>query len=186
MSYPTKPCFVHYGGWDDETRKHPAMKWMEDYTINCIDARAFSLPSSAWHTADYTLHKADGTTISGGEPAWAGIAATYAPFTANLHAPSFFVCFDLPSEEGWEMMGEAAVYVNLPNPEKKEGKKVKDEQGREWDAVTPGGFRFVYVKDPSAEHHGIRLKSTRIFADSGPAMAVMLQRGLIKASDLGL
>ena len=30
----TKPAFIHYGTWDDETRQHPAMKWMEDYTKN--------------------------------------------------------------------------------------------------------------------------------------------------------
>jgi hypothetical protein len=28
MSFPTKPALVHYGTWDDETRAHPAMKWM--------------------------------------------------------------------------------------------------------------------------------------------------------------
>src|SRR5690242_12634653 len=28
MAFPTQPAFVHYGTWDDESRKHPAMKWM--------------------------------------------------------------------------------------------------------------------------------------------------------------
>lgn len=33
MSIPTTPAFIHVGTWDDETRKHPAMKWMEDFTL---------------------------------------------------------------------------------------------------------------------------------------------------------
>jgi hypothetical protein len=32
MSYPTQPAFIHTGTWDDETRKHECMKWMQVYS----------------------------------------------------------------------------------------------------------------------------------------------------------
>lgn len=41
MSFPTTPTFVHTGPWNHQTRAHPAMKWMEDYTKQAIDARAW-------------------------------------------------------------------------------------------------------------------------------------------------
>ena len=64
--------------------------------------------------------------------------------------------------------------------------KVKDGTGKEWDFMTPSAFHFEYVKDSKAEHDGVRLKSTRIFADSGPALMMMLKRGQMKPADLGL
>ena len=48
MSYPTQPIFIHRGDWNDETRKHPAMKFMEDYTVGVIDARAWDTPVEKW------------------------------------------------------------------------------------------------------------------------------------------
>ena len=82
------------------------------------------------------------------------------------------------------VLGQANMYANLqvPGPEP----KVKDGTGKEWDMVTPSAFHFEYVKDSEAKHDGVRLKSTRIFADSGPAMMMMLKRGQVKAADLGL
>ena len=50
---------VHYGDWDAETRKHPAMKFMEDYTHNCIDNRSFDKPYPDWHSDDYSLLTSD-------------------------------------------------------------------------------------------------------------------------------
>lgn len=32
---------VHFGTWDDSTRAHPAMEWMEHYTRHVVDAQAW-------------------------------------------------------------------------------------------------------------------------------------------------
>ena len=82
------------------------------------------------------------------------------------------------------MLGQANMYANLHVPGSEP--KVKDGTGKEWDVVTPSAFHFEYVKDSQAEHDGVRLKSTRIFADSGPALMMMLKRGQMKPADLGL
>ncbi|MCJ1460821.1 hypothetical protein MMC28_011203 [Mycoblastus sanguinarius] len=184
MSVPTVPAYIHTGSWDDETRKHPAMKWMEDYTMASIDTRAWdTIPYSDYHTDDFTLYKADGSVEKGGKQAWEkGLPTVYGPFKSHLHEPNFLVCTE--TKYGWEMIGQANVYANL-HVEGKEP-KVKDGSGREWDHVTPGAFHFEYVKDSKAKHQGILLKSSRIFADSGPALMLMLKRGQLKPGDLGL
>ena len=82
------------------------------------------------------------------------------------------------------VLGQANMYANLHVPGSEP--KVKDGTGKEWDVVTPSAFHFEYVRDSKAEHDGVRLKSTRIFADSGPALMMMLRRGQMKPADLGL
>lgn len=48
MSFPTKSAFIHVGTWDDETRKHPAMKWMEDYTLSFNKRSDWDQKESDW------------------------------------------------------------------------------------------------------------------------------------------
>lgn len=133
MSFPTKPAFVHYGDWDDETRKHPAMNFMEDYTRNAIDSRKFDAPHSDWHSDNYSYLKSDGTDIkSGGKDAWAGVGATYAPFTAHIHQPLFLMCIE--TDYGYEMQGQAWVFANFPGDVSAGEQKHKDgREGKEWD-----------------------------------------------------
>ena len=80
------------------------------------------------------------------------------------------------------MLAQADVRVNLRG----EGNepKVRDREGREWDCVTPGAFRFEYVRDQKAARGGISLKSARIFADSGSVVQKMLRVGQLKPEDL--
>lgn len=82
------------------------------------------------------------------------------------------------------MVGQAQVYADLhvPGPEP----KVRDGSGREWDVVTKGAFHFEYVRVEGAKHGGILLRRTSTFADSGPALMMMLKRGQLEAADLGL
>ena len=82
------------------------------------------------------------------------------------------------------VLGQANMYANLHAPGNEP--KVKDGSGKQWDVVTPSAFHFAYVKDSRAKHDGVRLQSTRIFADSGPALMMMLKRGQLKPADLGL
>jgi hypothetical protein len=39
---------IHKGTWDDETRQHPAMKWMEDFTINFNKRADWDAEKSEW------------------------------------------------------------------------------------------------------------------------------------------
>ena len=80
------------------------------------------------------------------------------------------------------MDGMAGVFVDLPGQGKQAGNGAKDNEGREWDLRIPGAFHFDYVKEGS----GFKLARTEIYSDSGPAMTMFLQRGLIKPADLGL
>lgn len=180
-SVPTKPAFVHHSTWDDTTRKHPAMKWMEDYALD-FDTHSFS---PKWYSKDWTLHMADGRMVSGRDEAIAAIRELYGPLTSHFHEPYFLVCHDVA--DGWDMIGQAKLYGNLNGKPAAGEEKVKDRQGREWDMALPAAFHFHYVKDPGAENGGgISLKKTEIMSDSGVAMGIMLKRGLIKAQDLGL
>ena len=84
MSYPTTGAFVHTGTWDETTRKHPAMKWMERYTRNVVDTRKFDTdesPTSLGHTSDWTLQKSTGEVVEGVDKAWAALKEVYAPFS---------------------------------------------------------------------------------------------------------
>lgn len=42
-------AYVHFGTWDDETRAHPAMKWMEDYTRHQVDEHRWDEPAGNYH-----------------------------------------------------------------------------------------------------------------------------------------
>jgi hypothetical protein len=46
---PTKSAFVHQGTWADDTRKHPAVRWMEEYDLD-LDTNNFS---SKWYGKDW-------------------------------------------------------------------------------------------------------------------------------------
>jgi len=180
-SVPTRPAFVHYGTWDDTTRKHPALKWTEQYVLD-FDTQSFS---PKWYSKDWTLHKADGIKVSGRENSIAAAREIYGPLTSHFHEPYFAVITE--TADGWDMIGLAKVFGNLNGSPAAGEKKVKDLQGREWDMGVPGAFHLHYVKDPQAENGGgIVITKTEIMSDSGVGMGIMLKRGLIQAKDLGL
>ncbi|KAK1029437.1 hypothetical protein LTR33_017233, partial [Friedmanniomyces endolithicus] len=131
MSYPTQEAFIHTGTWDSTTRKHPAMKWMEDYTNNIIDGRKFhETASSVGWTPEFTLKKSTGEVVEGTDKAWAALQEIYAPFSEHVHDPTFCVCWE--TEKGWDMLGVASMWYNLQAPG--EG-KMKGFGGKEWDGV---------------------------------------------------
>lgn len=178
---PETPAFVYHNTWDATTRKHPAMKWMEEYTRD-FDSQNFS---PKWYSKDWTLHQADGTVVSGRDEGIAALRELYRPLTAHFHEPYFLVCTDVA--DGWDMIRQATLFGNLGGTPAAGEKKVKDRQGREWDMGLPAAFHFHYVKDSGAENGGgIVLKRTEIMSDSGVPMGIMLKRGLINTKDLGL
>lgn len=133
---------VHRGPWDAETRKHPAMKWLEDYTVNCIDSRAFDQPHSVWHSDDFSLLKTDGTEIKGAKEAWANTAEIFAPFTSHLHQPFYLCCTE--TKYGYEMLGQAWVFANFPGAASAGEKKHKDAHGKEWDMKVRWKWSPIY------------------------------------------
>jgi len=80
------------------------------------------------------------------------------------------------------MTGIATLYADLPVPGGE--KQHTDPEGNKWDLGSDAMFKFEYVKDSSAKHGGLLLKSSSIYADSGAAMAEMLKRGMIKPEQL--
>ena len=96
MSFPTQQAFIHNGDWNEETRKHPAMKWMERYTREQIDARTWASGAdpNTWHTPDFTLQKSDGTRREGADKANDALAEVYGLFSGGQkHVPTFLVCW---------------------------------------------------------------------------------------------
>ncbi|KAF2472086.1 uncharacterized protein BDR25DRAFT_313281 [Lindgomyces ingoldianus] len=181
MTFPTQPVFVYEGTWSAEMRAHPAMDWMYNFTSNIFDNRAWDIPTEQYLTEDFVLKKSDGTEVHGREAAWAADKALYAPFTAHKHEPRGLMCAE--NAEGWEMVGRANLYVNLPGAPSEGEKKVKDLDGKEWDAVCAGMFRFLYVKDESG-FQGIKLKRTEVCSDPLPALGLMLKRGVVTPEQL--
>lgn len=178
MSFPTKPAFVHVGTWDDETRKHPAMKWMEDYTLNFNARGGWDKKSTDWHTSDFTLVKPDATVYDNADEAFQQVKEMYASFTKEFHEPYFLVVWE--NSDGYEMLGQAHLFGNIPGQASAGEQKVRDGQGREWDVKIPGAFHFHYVKNPNAAHGGFELKRAEIISDSMPAVQILMKRGLLK------
>ncbi|KAF2629221.1 hypothetical protein BU25DRAFT_409129 [Macroventuria anomochaeta] len=179
MSVPTRPAFVHYGTWDDETRAHPAMKWMEQYTLT-YDSKAYDEIKNNLLTDDHLLVRTTGQKHQGAQAsADAMYKEIYAPFAKWSHVPYHIIAYEV--DDGWEMMGLATLYWTLAVPAKQEsGDKVRDAEGNEWDGANPAAFNFRYRKVGD----GIRLAKTEIAADRTAAVVGMLKRGMMKPEDL--
>jgi len=179
MSYPRTQAFIHNGYWDEETRAHPAMKWMEAYTLD-MESHTFD---PKWYTSDFSLHKADGRVFNGLEGALVGLRETYAPLPKHFHEPYYLSCIE--TQDGWEMLGQARAYAILPGKPAIDEVKVKDNiHGLEWDIALPAAFKFRYVKDTNGPD-GILMSRTELMSDSGPALKRLLKRGVLKWQDLG-
>jgi hypothetical protein len=179
MAFPTKPAFHYIGTWSAEMLAHPAMKWQHDFTKDVFDSRNWDVPATKYLTSDFVLQKADGVEVHGAEAGWEADKALYAPFTSHKHEPRGLIC--VPTDGGWEMIGRAYLYVNLPG----EGgaTKVKDLEGTEWDAACVGMFRFLYRKDAEGVD-GIKLSRVEICSDPLPALSVLVKRGVVGAEQV--
>ncbi|KAF1925030.1 uncharacterized protein M421DRAFT_8291 [Didymella exigua CBS 183.55] len=179
MSFSTKPAFVHYGTWDDETRSHPAMKWMEHYT-NQFDAKAVDDVKNNLLTHDHVLVRTTGQMDAGAQASVDALyKVLYAPFAKWAHIPQHVICYAV--EDGWEMMGHATLYWTLAVPGKQEsGANVRDQEGNEWDGANPAAFNFRY----RMEGGEIRMCRMEIAADPSTVIVSMLKRGMMKAEDL--
>jgi hypothetical protein len=180
MSYKTVPAYVQYvRGWEEtQNREHPVMDWMFDYEAAFDRGDMKSGPHTPWHSDDFSFTKSTGTCITGGAPAWAALLEMYAPFTTHYHEPFFYIIWETPT--GYELIGSAKVFANLPAP----GESTKtDLEGRKWDIEAPGAFHFEYVKDPSGPK-GLKLKSEKLFADAIPMVGEMVKRGMVTSEQV--
>lgn len=176
MSFPTKPAFVHHGSWDQTTAQHPAMKWMEEYNHD-FDTQSWD---SKWYSEDWTYVASDGNIYQGKEKALEAVKSFYSPLTTYFHEPFLVMCSETP--DGYEMIGQAKLYANLPGEPHVEEKKVKDGSGRDWDLAVPGAFYFQYAKHGG----GFVLKKTEMMGDSGVIAIKLVKRGVIGQKELGL
>ncbi|KAB8225049.1 hypothetical protein BDV33DRAFT_198895 [Aspergillus novoparasiticus] len=180
MSFPTTPVFLTTTkGWE-QARIHPALAWMEKCTVAWDTRESWSTPWSDWVTDDYTYIKPNGQRFTGGETAWEASKADYSAFKLSYHEPKW-VCV-AEKVDGWEFVGEATLFIDLP----REGgiKKAVDLDGRRWDLGLECMFRFNFVKDWTAKHDGIKIRSMQIYSDSGPVVEEMLRRGIMKPEEL--
>lgn len=176
MSFPTKPAFVHHGYFDETTAKHPGMKFLEA-TKDDFDARNWD---SQLYAPDFTWVAPNGQAHEGREKALEAIKAQYVPLTAHWHEPFYQVCTE--TDYGYEMIGSATMWANLPGEPAAGETKKYDKNGRAWDVAGPGGFRFHIVKQGDT----FQLKRMEVTADSGLLVMAMIRRGLLSPKDLGL
>jgi len=176
MSFPTTPAFVVHGDFSPATQQHPGMKFLEAMKLD-FDARRWT---ADYYAADFTWVAPNGQAYEGRDKALDALKAQYAPLTAHWHEPFYQIC--TPTDYGYEMIGSATMWANLPGePAAGETKKV-DRNGTAWDVAGPGGFRFHIVKSGDS----FQLSRMEVTADSGPVLMTMVKRGLLAAKDLGL
>ncbi|OAP58237.1 hypothetical protein AYL99_07327 [Fonsecaea erecta] len=177
MSVPTKAAFIHYGDFDSTTRKLPVMEFMERFRDD-YDTKSFD---PKWYAPDYTYVAPDGTVSEGRDKAIAAMKALYGPLPQWRHEAFYLNCYEVDSG-GYEMIGKATLWGNLPGePAEGESKKT-DGQGKQWDLAMLGAYRFHYVK----EGDGFALKRIELTGDTAPLVVGLLKRGVLSPKDLGI
>ena len=176
MSIPTTPATIYHGDFDATTRQHPALKYLEDYR-NDYDTHNFD---PKWYSPSYVYVAPDGTQHEGREPALVALKAMYGPLKAHFHEPFYLNCVE--TDYGYELLGRATLWADLPGEPAAGEQKKKDKKGKEWDMGGPGCFHFQLEK----QGDGLRIRRTDINADTGPLVMGMLKRGVISTKDLGL
>jgi hypothetical protein len=179
MPYPTTPAAIfHIDGSDDRSREHPVLDFLFEHQEAFDHGDMKTQPYTKFHTDDFVYTKTDGTVLPAGEASWKGWLEGYAPFTKHLHEARYTCVYE--RDGGWEMVGVAIIYANLPAP----GPKTKtDRSGQEWDVAAPGAFIFNCVED-EAGPKGFKIKSMTVFGDGVPVVSEMMKRGMVKPEDL--
>jgi len=179
MAYPTIPAYQIYAKDGEKMpREHPVFDFTVMHQEAFDDGSMKSGPYTAFHTDDFIFTKSDGTVLAPGEASWKGWLEGYAPFVKHFHEARYACLYE--RNGGWEMVGFANIYGNLPVP----GEKTKkDSFGGQWDIVVPGAFLFVIVKDPTGPK-GFKMKSMTVYGDGVPVVSEMIKRGMVKPEDL--
>jgi len=108
-SVPTVPAFVHSGGWDETTRKHPATKAMELLTNEYDNSNVLN---PAWYTSNASFQTPDGLEYDGLDAMMEATKQAYEPLTSHYHEPQSIICIE--AGDGYKMYGQAKLFGNLP------------------------------------------------------------------------
>jgi len=176
MPFPTQPAFVHYSDFDSRSDEHPCMEWMKRFRDD-FDKATFD---PKWYHPEFVYVTPDGIAHEGREKAIEELKALYGPLPGWHHEPFFMNCID--RDFGYEMIGKATLWANLPGTPVAGETKKKDANGKEWDFAVPGTFRFHYVKDAN----DFSLTRCEITADRTPLLLGMVKRGVVSTKELGI
>jgi hypothetical protein len=176
MSYPTRPVWIETAkGWEERLKVHPVFAWMFEYGPGFDSGRTKSDPHTVWHTDDYIYVKPDGTPGKPGADSWEVAKKMYANFTEHYHEPREIIVWE--TETGYEMVGFAHIFANLPTAAEK---TVADLEGRKWHVGVPGSFKFVYVKDASGPQ-GLKIKYQATMGDGIGILKAVVESGMAPA-----
>ncbi|RAH68728.1 uncharacterized protein BO66DRAFT_412495 [Aspergillus aculeatinus CBS 121060] len=186
MGNPCPPSYITRTQNWDPARAHPALAWMEKCTHAWDTRQSWTTPYTDWVTPDFVFVKPNGERCEGGLPAWEAMRQEYAAFARSHHEPSWVCVVDCDGEEGggWEFVGEGKLFIDLPDGKIPGEKKAKDLDGQEWDLGVESMFRFRFVHTSSELNEGIRIKRFQFYSDSGPVVAEMVRRGVVRVEDL--
>lgn len=176
MPGENKNVFMHTGDWSDETRNHPAIKWIEQYTYAFDENNSQPEPASDWYTDDISFRKPDGTEVQGIDKVVAEAAEVHGPFTKFIHVPYWLSCWE--TSDGWEMIGKADLYANMQGQPTADEKTVTS-RGEQWQVSLPAWFHFWYTKSPESKH-GILIQRCEMMTDTMPAVQILTKRGVMK------
>ena len=90
--------------------------------------------------------------------------------------------FTSETEFGWEIIGQADVYIILLGEQDWAKRRLKVNRAKSG-VLLYSALRFEYVKDASGPG-GIKLSSAMIFSDSLPTLSLLLKRGVLNSQDL--
>ena len=152
------------------------MEWMNRFR-NDFDKATFD---PKWYRPELVYVAPDGTAYEGRDKALEAIKALYGPLPAFRHEAVMVNVIE--RDFGYEMIGRAMMWANLPGEPAPGETKKKDADGKEWDLVGPGGFRFFYVK----EGNNFALSRLEMMADTAPLTLGLVRRGVISTKDLGI
>jgi len=124
MSYSKKPVLIHYGNWSDETRAHPAMKWMENYTRQVFDDRAFDKDDMFERARALTAEEAS--------------SGQYSIFDIVLPLPGFDVLYPANESGAW--------YKSFMSSEAGGGLDPYDMRRKNRDFSLSGSYRKILAR----------------------------------------
>lgn len=108
------------------------------------------------------------------------LKAMFDPLPRWHHEPFYLNCYE--TESGYEMVGKATVWLDLPGEPATGEHKRTDVNGNQWDLAVPGTFTHQYV----SAGNDFALKRIEITADTNQIVIGMWKRGAISSKDLGI
>lgn len=177
MSTRKQHAVVHRGDHTAESRKHPVLQWIEEFT-EWFDQPDHSNAEDFFDT-NYSVKTPDGEHWDDGLDGYqeAVVKFYHDPFTKYKHFPFVIVVTEMEGGKGHEYFTHTDLYVNLKGKAAKGEKKVSDHHGQEWDALVPIFYHAELIHVPGAPHGGMKLGHVKIFKDTGVVNALLQARG---------